>query len=52
MPFLALTLVWLLNSSRTPKEWRNGAVSNAMLILAAALFVFLCVHQLVEMASG
>ncbi|WP_217146212.1 Nramp family divalent metal transporter, partial [Streptomyces sp. AC627_RSS907] len=28
MPFLALTLLWLLNSSRTPREWRNGLLSN------------------------
>ncbi|GAA1600254.1 Nramp family divalent metal transporter [Streptomyces globosus] len=46
MPFLALTLVWLLNSKRTPAEWRNGAVSNGMLGAAGLLFVLLCVQQL------
>ncbi|MFI1439386.1 Nramp family divalent metal transporter [Streptomyces fructofermentans] len=45
LPFLALTLVWLLNSSRTPPEWRNGLLSNAMLTLAGLLFVVLCVKQ-------
>ncbi|MER8072844.1 Nramp family divalent metal transporter [Streptomyces sp. NPDC094034] len=45
MPFLALTLVWLLNSSRTPKEWRNGVLSNVMLSAAGLLFVVLCVQQ-------
>ncbi|MBT2365067.1 Nramp family divalent metal transporter [Streptomyces sp. ISL-10] len=45
MPFLALTLVWLLNSSRTPTEWRNGALSNVMLAGAGLLFVVLCVQQ-------
>ncbi|MFJ2670515.1 Nramp family divalent metal transporter [Streptomyces sp. NPDC087525] len=45
MPFLALTLVWLLNSSRTPKEWRNGILSNVMLTAAGLLFVVLCVQQ-------
>ncbi|MEV4972572.1 Nramp family divalent metal transporter [Streptomyces scopuliridis] len=45
MPFLALTLVWLLNSSRTPKEWRNGILSNVMLSAAGLLFVVLCVQQ-------
>ncbi len=45
MPFLALTLLWLLNSSRTPREWRNGWVSNGMLALAGLLFVVLCVQQ-------
>lgn len=29
MPFLALTLMWLLNSSRTPREWRNAASATA-----------------------
>ncbi|MEU2760029.1 Nramp family divalent metal transporter [Streptomyces sp. NPDC007094] len=45
MPFLALTLIWLLNSSRTPREWRNGWVSNGMLALSGLLFVVLCVQQ-------
>ncbi|QNP65029.1 Nramp family divalent metal transporter [Streptomyces genisteinicus] len=45
MPFLALTLLWLLNSSRTPAEWRNGIVSNVMLAGAGLLFVVLCVQQ-------
>ncbi|MFE8911335.1 Nramp family divalent metal transporter [Streptomyces globisporus] len=45
MPFLALTLIWLLNSSRTPGEWRNGWISNGMLALSGLLFVVLCVQQ-------
>ncbi|WP_405795787.1 Nramp family divalent metal transporter [Streptomyces longwoodensis] len=45
LPFLALTLVWLLNSSRTPRPWRNGPLSNGMLALAALLFLVLCVKQ-------
>nr|WSY52146.1 Nramp family divalent metal transporter [Streptomyces sp. NBC_00886] len=45
LPFLALTLVWLLNSSRTPGEWRNGLLSNAMLVIAGLLFLVLCVKQ-------
>ncbi len=45
MPFLALTLMWLLNSSRTPREWRNGLLSNAMLAVAGLLFLVLCVKQ-------
>ncbi|MFJ6695828.1 Nramp family divalent metal transporter [Streptomyces sp. NPDC091272] len=49
MPFLALTLVWLLNSSRTPAEWRNGWLSNLMLALGGLLFVVLCVKQVVEL---
>ncbi len=52
MPFLALTLLWLLNSSRTPVEWRSGMLSNALLVLAAALFIFLCVHELANFLTG
>ncbi len=46
MPFLALTLLWLLNSSAMPAAWRSGWLSNSMLVLASALFVILCVHQI------
>jgi len=46
LPFLAGTLIWLLNSSRTPTEWRNGLVSNAMLVIAGLLFLVLCVKQI------
>ncbi|MCQ0023930.1 Nramp family divalent metal transporter [Streptomyces somaliensis DSM 40738] len=45
MPFLALTLLWLLNSSRTPRGWRNGWLANAMLGAAGVLFLVLCVQQ-------
>jgi Mn2+/Fe2+ NRAMP family transporter len=51
MPFLALTLVWLLNSSRTPAEWRNGWLSNGLLVAAAALFLVLCVNELAGLGS-
>lgn len=46
MPFLALTLMWLLNSERTPKEWRSGWLSNGMLAAAAALFCVLAGQEL------
>ncbi|WP_432069937.1 Nramp family divalent metal transporter [Streptomyces sp. AA1529] len=45
MPFLAATLLWLLNSERTPREWRNGPVSNGLLGASCVLFVVLCVQQ-------
>jgi Mn2+/Fe2+ NRAMP family transporter len=48
MPFLALTLLWLLNSGRTPKQWRNGIVSNVMLFVSGMLFIVLCVQQVKE----
>jgi hypothetical protein len=46
LPFLALTLIWLLNSARTPVEWRNGRLSNGMLAAAGLLFLVLCVKQI------
>ncbi|WP_369181572.1 Nramp family divalent metal transporter [Streptomyces mutabilis] len=46
MPFLALTLIWLLNSSRTPAEWRNGWLSNGVLAVAGLLFLVLCVKEI------
>ncbi|MGW2334537.1 Nramp family divalent metal transporter [Streptomyces sp. NPDC001685] len=46
LPFLAGTLLWLLNSARTPAPWRNGALSNAMLTIAGLLFLVLCVKQI------
>jgi Mn2+/Fe2+ NRAMP family transporter len=46
LPFLAGTLMWLLNSSRTPSQWRNGLLSNAMLAIAGLLFLALCVKQI------
>ncbi|MFG3252588.1 Nramp family divalent metal transporter [Streptomyces sp. NPDC048172] len=46
MPFLAVTLLWLLNTSRTPREWRNGWLSNTLLAASAILFVVLCVEEI------
>ncbi|TQN30824.1 Mn2+/Fe2+ NRAMP family transporter [Haloactinospora alba] len=46
MPFLALTLLWLLNSSRVPRQWRNGWLSNTALGVAGTLFLALCLHEL------
>ena len=51
MPFLAVTLLLLLNSKRIPSEWRNGWVSNGLLVVSALLFLVLCIQQLVELAS-
>lgn len=47
MPFLALTLIWLLNSSRTPAEWRSRWLSNAMLIAGGLLFCVLAGRELI-----
>ncbi|GAA3752780.1 Mn2+/Fe2+ NRAMP family transporter [Spinactinospora alkalitolerans] len=52
MPFLALTLIWLLNSGRTPREWRNGWLSNLGLAVAGLLFIVLLGHDLWETFTG
>ncbi len=49
MPFLALTLLWLLNTGRVPDRWRNGPFGNVMLAASGALFVVLCVQQIREL---
>ncbi|MFR9674425.1 Nramp family divalent metal transporter [Streptomyces sp. TR06-5] len=46
LPFLAATLLWLLNSRRVPEVWRNGIVSNGMLVVAGLLFFVLCVEKI------
>ena len=55
MPFLAITLLWMLNTDRTPKQWRNGPVVNVLMAICAALFIWLAATQLqgaVERAFG
>jgi Mn2+/Fe2+ NRAMP family transporter len=47
MPFLAGTLLWLLNSRHTPAEWRNRWLSNLMLAGAAVLFAVLAGNELI-----
>ncbi|WP_340558430.1 Nramp family divalent metal transporter [Streptomyces sp. GSL17-111] len=46
LPFLAGTLLVLLNRRDMPAKWRSGPLSNTMLVLAALLFVVLCVEQI------
>lgn len=45
MPFLGLTLLVLLNTKHTPKEWRNGWFINTLMGIISAAFVYLCVSQ-------
>jgi Mn2+/Fe2+ NRAMP family transporter len=51
MPFLAITLLGILNGARTPKEWRNGWVSNVLMGICTLLFVALGVNQFVNAFS-
>lgn len=48
MPFLAVTLLWLLNTDRTPGEWRNRAWSNAAMIVCTLIFTVLAVTELAK----
>ena len=52
MPFLAGTLIWLLNSARMPAEHRNGWVSNSLLTAAAVLFAVLAGRELLGLLTG
>lgn len=46
MPFLAITLLWILNTDRVPREWRNRAWSNVAMVVIALAFVALAVNEL------
>ncbi|MFW6694805.1 Nramp family divalent metal transporter [Streptomyces sp. MAR4 CNX-425] len=46
LPFLALTLLWLLNTGRTPRQWRNGVLSNVLLTVSGLLFLVVCVQEI------
>ncbi len=48
MPFLAVTLLLLLNSRQMPEEWRNRWHNNLGLGLVTLFFVVLGVYQLLE----
>jgi len=47
MPFLATTLLLLLNSQRVARQYRNGIVANVVLVGAVLLFVVLAVQEVV-----
>ncbi|KAA2214993.1 Nramp family divalent metal transporter [Teichococcus oryzae] len=49
MPFLAITLLWLLNSKRVAQEWRSGWLSNCLLIASAAMFAVLAFSELMNL---
>jgi hypothetical protein len=47
MPFLAGTLLVLLNSKRMDRSGRSGWVSNTMLVACLVLFAYLAYNQVV-----
>jgi Mn2+/Fe2+ NRAMP family transporter len=52
MPFLAVTLLGLLNGRGSPREWANRLHSNIGLAVCALLFVVLGVSQLWSTLAG
>jgi hypothetical protein len=48
MPFLALTLLGLLNGRRIPEKWANKLHTNIALGITALLFAVLGAQQLVK----
>lgn len=48
MPFLAITLLLLLNSARVPAGHRNGMVSNGLLGITCLIFALLGGHELIK----
>ncbi|WLD93323.1 Nramp family divalent metal transporter [Alkalihalobacillus sp. AL-G] len=49
MPFLAISLLWLLNSNRIDKDYQNGWVTNSVLTGCVLLFAYLGVMKLIDM---
>ncbi len=50
MPFLAGTLLWLLNRG-VEKQFRNGWLSNLLLTISFFIFGFLCVAELLKIGQ-
>jgi Mn2+/Fe2+ NRAMP family transporter len=46
LPFLAATLLWLLNSERVEREYRNRILPNAVMVLALLVFAVLAVQEI------
>lgn len=49
MPFLAISLLWLLNSGRVERNFRNGPVTNVVLAGCVLLFVYLGIMKLLDL---
>ena len=51
MPFLAITLLWLLNL-RVPREFRSGLLSNLILGAALLLFIYVATQEIIGAIGG
>lgn len=51
MPFLAITLVWLLNR-RVDRQYRSGLLSNIILVASVLVFAVLAVQEIIGAIGG
>ena len=51
MPFLAITLLWLLNL-RVPREFRSGLLSNAILGVSLLIFLYVGAREIIGVLGG
>lgn len=49
MPFLAITLLWLLNSKRIGQDFRNGWITNSILVGTILIFAYLGIVELIDL---
>jgi Mn2+/Fe2+ NRAMP family transporter len=47
MPFLAITLLWLLNR-RVTREYRNGLLANIILGVSVLLFIYVGIQEILD----
>ncbi len=51
MPFLAITLLWLLNW-RVPREYRSGLLSNLILGVSVLIFLYVSAQEIIGTLGG
>ena len=51
-PFLALTLLWLLNTDRVSPQWRNKPFSNILTGFCLVLFAWLAASEIAKAISS
>lgn len=52
IPFLAITFLWLLNSRRVARQFRNGILANILLAAAVLLFVAFGINEMISTVGG
>lgn len=51
MPFLAITLLWLLNL-RVPRQYRSGLLSNLILGVSVLIFLYVSAQEIIGALGG